>query len=59
MNRIRRLGVPTPTIYLIDEQERRIYMEYLGDHALTIKEFIRQVGDLTHPVFNWLIDKIA
>ena len=30
MNRIRKFGVPTPAVYLIDEVGRRIFMEYLG-----------------------------
>jgi len=30
MSRIRKFGVPTPALYLIDEVGRRIYMEYLG-----------------------------
>lgn len=59
MNRIRKLGVPTPAIYLVDEKARKIYMEYLGDHSLTVKDFIRQLDDLSHPAFNWLTDKIA
>jgi len=41
MSRIRKVGVPTPTIYLIDEIERKIYMEYLGKNSMTVKEFIQ------------------
>lgn len=40
MNRIRKFGVPTPALYLVDELNRKIYMEYLGDHAMTVKEFL-------------------
>ena len=40
MTRLRKFGVPTPCIYLIDEINRRIYMEYLGDHSMSVKEFL-------------------
>ena len=40
MNRIRKFGVPTPGIYLVDEVTKKIYMEYLGRHAITVKEFL-------------------
>ena len=43
MTRIRKFGVPTPALYLIDEVGRRIYMEYLGHQALTVKEFLYQL----------------
>lgn len=49
MNRIRKFGVPTPALYLIDEIGRKIYMEYLGDHAMTVKEFLYQLGSFDHP----------
>ena len=41
MSRVRKLGIPTPTIYLVDEKARKIYMEYLGNHSITVKDFIR------------------
>jgi tRNA A-37 threonylcarbamoyl transferase component Bud32 len=40
MNRARRFGVPTPGLYLIDEVSRKIYMEYLGNDSLSVKEFL-------------------
>lgn len=43
MNRIRKFGVPTPALYLIDEIGRKIFMEYLGKHAFTVKEFLYQL----------------
>jgi tRNA A-37 threonylcarbamoyl transferase component Bud32 len=49
MSRIRKFGVPTPALYLIDEVERRIYMEYLGHHAFTVKEFLYQLKSFDHP----------
>lgn len=53
-------GVPTPAIYLVDETERKIYMEYLGHHALTLKDFIRQLDhDFKHPIFNQIVAKLA
>ena len=41
MNRARKVGVLTPAIYLVDLQERKIIMEYLGGHAMTVKDFIK------------------
>jgi tRNA A-37 threonylcarbamoyl transferase component Bud32 len=49
MNRSRKFGIPTPTLYLIDEIGRKIYMEYLGDSAVTVKEFLYQLGSFDHP----------
>jgi len=40
MARARKFGVPTPALYLIDDVSRRIYMEYLGQQAMTVKEFL-------------------
>ena len=49
MARMRKFGIPTPSLYLIDELNRKIYMEYLGDHSMTVKEFLYQLGSFTHP----------
>lgn len=52
--------MPTPAVYLVDETTKKIYMEYLGDQALTLKEFIRQMDhDYSHPVFKQIIQKVA
>ena len=60
MNRVRKVGVPTPTIYLVDESERKIYMEYLGNHSITLKDFFRQLnGDWSHPLVATVLDTIA
>ena len=40
MDRLRRMGVLAPGVYLVDTTERKIYMEYLGDEAMTVKQFI-------------------
>ena len=40
MDRVRRMGVPAPAVYLVDMAQRKIYMEYLGDEAMTVKEFL-------------------
>ena len=40
MDRIRRMGVLTPGVFLVDQAERKIYMEYLGDEAMTVKQFL-------------------
>lgn len=49
MARARKFGIPTPTLYLIDEMNRRIYMEYLGNNSFSVKEFLRQLGSFDHP----------
>jgi len=49
MNRIRKFGVPTPALYLIDEIGRKIFMEYMGQHAFTVKEFLYQLKSYDHP----------
>ena len=59
MNRVRKAGVLTPTIYLVDISDRKIYMEYLGDHSLTLKDFIRELNDLSHPAMKVVVKKIA
>ena len=60
MNRIQKAGVPTPALYLVDEAERKIYMEYLGQDAMTLKDFIREMNnDFTHPVFNEIVQKLG
>lgn len=59
MNRIRKFGVPTPALYLIDEVGRRIFMEWMGFHSLTVKEFLYQLGSFDHPILDQLVDKIG
>lgn len=59
MNRVRKSGVLTPAIYLVDTNDRKIYMEYMGDTALTLKDFIRELGDLSHPAIKVVVKKIA
>ena len=59
MNRTMKAGVPTPAVYLVDMEERKIYMEYLGLSAMTLKSFIREFNDLTHPVYSKIVEKIA
>ena len=60
MNRVRKTGVPSPAVYLVDEAERKIYMEYLGNHALTLKEFLRQINnDWSSPIMEQIISSIA
>ena len=49
MDRIRRMGVLTPGVYLVDQVQRKIYMEYLGDEAMTVKSFLYQLGTFDHP----------
>ena len=43
------MGVLTPGVYLVDQVQRKIYMEYLGDEALTVKDFLYQLGTFDHP----------
>ena len=40
MDRVRRMGVLAPGVYLVDQTARKIYMEYLGDEAFSVKAFI-------------------
>lgn len=40
MARIRKFGVPTPNLYLVDEVGRKIYMEYLGENSMMVKDFL-------------------
>ena len=49
MDRVRRMGVATPGVYLVDQAERKIYMEYLGDEAMTVKQFLYDLGTYDHP----------
>ena len=49
MDRIRRMGVLTPGVFLVDQTQRKIYMEYLGDEAMTVKQFLYQLGSFNHP----------
>ena len=49
MDRVRRMGVATPGVYLVDHAERKIYMEYLGDEAMTVKQFLYDLGTYDHP----------
>lgn len=49
MTRMRKFGIPTPAVYLIDEVKRQIFMEYMGQQAITVKEFLYQVKDFNQP----------
>ena len=60
MNRVRKTGVPSPAVYLVDEVQRKIYMEYLGNHAMTLKEFLRQINnDWSNPIIEQILSQIA
>ena len=59
MQRVRKAGVLTPAVYLCDIKARKIFMEYLGDEAMTLKDFIRGLGDLEHPAMDVIAFKIA
>lgn len=43
------MGVATPGVLLVDQGERKIYMEYLGDESMTVKEFLYGLGTFKHP----------
>ena len=43
------MGVLAPGIYLVDQATRKIYMEYLGDEAMTVKAFLYELGTFDHP----------
>ena len=46
MVKARKAGVNTPTIYFIDEENRKIYMELLESPIITVKEFLLSCEDL-------------
>jgi len=48
MDRVRRMGLFTPGVYLVDQGERKIYMEYL-EGAITVKQFLYDLGTYDHP----------
>ena len=52
MDRIRRMGVLTPGVYLVDQTTRKIYMEYLGHESMTVKIFLYQLGSFDHPILE-------
>ena len=49
IERVRKMGILTPAIYLVDQTERKIYMEYLGAGSITVKDFLYQLGTFDHP----------
>ena len=51
MDRVRRLGVATPGLYLVDQKERKLYVEYLSD-AMTVKQFLNGLDSFDHPGKN-------
>ena len=48
MDRVRKLGVAAPGLFLVDQAERKIYMEYLSD-SITVKDFLNGLSSFTHP----------
>ncbi len=48
MARVRKNGVYTPHLFLIDEIGRKIYMEYLED-SITAKELLRGIPSYSDP----------
>ena len=54
MARVRKAGVMTPAVFLCDVKARKIFMEYLGDEAMTLKEFISGLYNFAHPAMNVL-----
>lgn len=53
------MGVLTPGVFLVDQVARKIYMEYLGDESMTVKQFLYQIGTFDHPILEQLVTKIA
>ena len=49
IDRVRKMGVLAPGIFLVDQNERRIYMEYLGEESFTVKYFLDSLGTFDHP----------
>ena len=48
MGRVRKNGVQTPYLILVDELNRRIVMELI-ENAVPVKTFIQYVNDYTNP----------
>ena len=48
MERVRRLGVPAPGVYLVDQTQRKIYMEYLNE-GMTVKELLNGLPSFDQP----------
>ena len=46
------MGILTPAVYLVDQTERKIYMEYLGAGSITVKDFLYQLGTFDHPLVD-------
>lgn len=59
MARVRKAGVLTPAVFLCDVKARKIFMEYLGDDAMTLKDFIRGMYNFAHPAMNVLAAMIG
>ena len=53
------MGILTPAVYLVDQTERKIYMEYLGAGSITVKDFLYQLGTFDHPLVDQLVEKVA
>jgi len=51
MSRVRKSGVYTPHLILIDEINRKIYMEFI-ENSITVKELIWTLQDYSHPGEN-------
>jgi TP53 regulating kinase-like protein len=46
MAKVRKAGVNTPALYFLDQENRRIYMEYFADPVITVKDFLLGAGNL-------------
>ena len=43
MAKVRKAGVNTPALYFLDQENRRIYMEYFTYPIITVKEYLLSV----------------
>lgn len=56
--RARKLGVAVPAVLYLDEQNKRMYMEMVSP-AITVKEFLARMPQLSETLLNDLASKIA
>eukprot|EP00826_Nyctotherus_ovalis_P037232 TRINITY_DN3383_c0_g1_i25.p1 TRINITY_DN3383_c0_g1~~TRINITY_DN3383_c0_g1_i25.p1 ORF type:complete len:180 (-),score=52.32 TRINITY_DN3383_c0_g1_i25:135-674(-) len=58
MSRARKNGVYTPHLILVDEINRKIYMEFIAN-SVSVKKLVRSLPDYSHPTMKELIKRLA
>ncbi|CAI2379651.1 unnamed protein product [Moneuplotes crassus] len=49
MARVKKAGVNTPALFFLDHENRKIYMEYLQEPTITVKQFLLEIEDINIP----------